>query len=131
VLSEQALNMYRYSVEERVFLVKSYWISGSIKNCQRKFVEKFCDHGHDLPSKCCIQKLVKKLETTGTLLDQHGRGRQKMSEETCVRLQTDYRLLHASPYGDYRKKLEYPKARPKELREKPICMRTGLQLYTN
>ena len=33
------------------------------------------------PSKCCIQKLVKKLETTGSLLTQHAGGR-KMSEET-------------------------------------------------
>jgi hypothetical protein len=71
--------MYRYSVEERVFLVKSYWISGSIKNCQRKFVEKFCvrDRGRDPPSKRCIQKLVKRLGTTGMLLDQHGGGRLK------------------------------------------------------
>jgi hypothetical protein len=74
--------MYQYSVEERLFLVKSSWISGSIKNCQRKFVEKFCDHGHDPPSKRCIKKMVKRLETTGMLLDQHGRERQKMSEET-------------------------------------------------
>jgi hypothetical protein len=48
-----------------------------------------------------------------------------------VRLQTDYRLLHGSPYGDYGKKLEYPKACAKELRKKPACMRTGLQLSTN
>jgi hypothetical protein len=33
------------------------------------------------PSKCCIQKLVKKLETTGSLPTQHAGGR-KMSEET-------------------------------------------------
>jgi len=33
------------------------------------------------PSKCCIQKLVKKLETTGSLLTQHAGG-HKMSEET-------------------------------------------------
>jgi hypothetical protein len=33
--------MYRYSLEERVFIVKTYWITGSIKNCQRRFVEQF------------------------------------------------------------------------------------------
>jgi hypothetical protein len=33
--------MYRYSLEERVFIVKAYWITGSIKNCQRGFVEQF------------------------------------------------------------------------------------------
>jgi hypothetical protein len=33
--------MYRYSLEERVFIVKACWITGSIKNCQRRFVEQF------------------------------------------------------------------------------------------
>jgi hypothetical protein len=35
------VKMYRYSLEERVFIVKTYWINGSIKNCQRRFVEQF------------------------------------------------------------------------------------------
>jgi hypothetical protein len=35
------VKMYRYSLEERVFIVKTYWITGSIKNCQRWFVEQF------------------------------------------------------------------------------------------
>jgi hypothetical protein len=26
-------------LEEQVFIVKTYWITGSIKNCQRRFVE--------------------------------------------------------------------------------------------
>jgi hypothetical protein len=52
------VKMYRYSLEERVFFVKTYWITGSIKNCQR-FVEQF--GGRNPPSKCCIQLLVKKL----------------------------------------------------------------------
>jgi hypothetical protein len=72
--------MYRYSVEERVFIVKNYWITGSIKNCQRRFVEQ-CG-GRNLPSKRCIQNLVKKLENKGTLLEVHGRGRPEMSENT-------------------------------------------------
>jgi hypothetical protein len=29
------VKMYRYSLEERVFIVKTYWITGSIKNCQK------------------------------------------------------------------------------------------------
>jgi hypothetical protein len=33
--------MYQYSLEEQVFIVKTCWIAGSIKNCQRMFVEKF------------------------------------------------------------------------------------------
>jgi hypothetical protein len=29
-----------------VFIVKAYWITGSIKNCQRRFVERFVSfHG--------------------------------------------------------------------------------------
>jgi hypothetical protein len=35
------LKMYRYSLEERVFIVKTYWITGSMKNCQRRFAEQF------------------------------------------------------------------------------------------
>jgi hypothetical protein len=66
--------MYLYSLEERVFIVKTYWITGSI-NCQR-FVEQF--GGRNPPSKCCIQLFVKKLETKGTLLDLHGGGRPDM-----------------------------------------------------
>jgi hypothetical protein len=30
------VKMYPYSLEERVFIVKIYWITGSIKNCQRQ-----------------------------------------------------------------------------------------------
>jgi hypothetical protein len=38
-----------WSLEERVFIVKTYWITGSIKNCQRRFVEQF--GGRNQPSK--------------------------------------------------------------------------------
>jgi hypothetical protein len=48
--------MYRYSLEERVFIVKTYWIAGSIQNCQERFVEQF--GGRNPPSKRCIQLLV-------------------------------------------------------------------------
>jgi hypothetical protein len=47
------VKMYRYCLEERVFIVKTYWITGSIKNCQRRFVEQF--GGQNPPSKRCIQ----------------------------------------------------------------------------
>jgi hypothetical protein len=74
------VKMYRYSLEERVFIVKTYWIIGFIKNCQRRFVEHF--GGRNPPSKHFIQLLVKKLETKGTLLHLHGGGRPEMSENT-------------------------------------------------
>jgi hypothetical protein len=35
------VKMYRYSLKEWVFIVKTYWITGSIKDCQRRFVEQF------------------------------------------------------------------------------------------
>jgi hypothetical protein len=35
------VKIYQYSLEERVFIVKTFWITGSIKNCQRRFVEQF------------------------------------------------------------------------------------------
>jgi hypothetical protein len=35
------VKLYRYSLGERVFIVKAYWITGSINNCQRRFVEQF------------------------------------------------------------------------------------------
>jgi hypothetical protein len=50
------VKMYRYFLEEWVFIVKTYWITGSIKNCQRRFVEQL--GGRNPPSKHCIQLLV-------------------------------------------------------------------------
>ncbi|KAJ4426531.1 hypothetical protein ANN_27345, partial [Periplaneta americana] len=49
------------SVEEHVFLVKTYWVRESIKNYQRKFVERF--GGRHPSSKHCIQKLMKSLKS--------------------------------------------------------------------
>jgi len=67
-----------YTVEQRVFLVRKYWQTGSCKACQTAFRTEFGERR--APSKCCIQKLVEKLETTGSILTQHAGGR-KMSEE--------------------------------------------------
>ena len=53
-----------YTVEQRGFLVRKYWQTGSFKACQTAFRTEF---GERLaPSKCSIQKLVKKLETRGS-----------------------------------------------------------------
>jgi hypothetical protein len=40
-MRDVVVKMYRYSLEERVFIVKTYWITGSTENCQRRFVEQF------------------------------------------------------------------------------------------
>jgi len=68
-----------YTVKQRVFLVPKYWQTGSFKAYQTAFQKEFGERC--APSKCTIQKLVKKLETMGSLLTQHAGGR-KMSEET-------------------------------------------------
>ena len=83
--------MYRYTVEERVFIVRTYWKTESLKACQQEFVKKF--GGRNPPSKPCILALSKKLETTGALLDAHGGGRPKMSEETVQNVKA--RLLQS------------------------------------
>ena len=86
-----------YTVEQRVFLVRKYWQTGSFKACQTAFRTEFGERR--APSKCCIQKLVKKLGTTGNLLTQHAGGR-KMSEETIH--DVEERLL-ASPSKSLRR----------------------------
>ena len=53
-----------YTVEQRGFLVRQYWQTGSFKACQTAFRTEFGERR--APSKCCIQKLVKKLETRGS-----------------------------------------------------------------
>jgi len=52
-----------YTVEKRGFLVRKYWETRSFKACQTAFRTEFVERR--APSKCCIQKLVKQLETRG------------------------------------------------------------------
>lgn len=87
-----------YTIEQRVFIVREYWRSNSYKQCQQAFRREFGD-SNSIPSKSCIHKLVKKLETTGSVLDQHAGGR-KMSEQTVANVRE--RLL-ASPNKSLRK----------------------------
>jgi len=53
-----------YTVEQRGFLFRKYWQTGLFKTCQTAFRTEFGERR--APSKCCIQKLVKKLETRGS-----------------------------------------------------------------
>ena len=53
-----------YTVEQRRFLVHKYWQTGSFKACQTAFRTEFDERR--APSKCCIQKMVKNLETWGS-----------------------------------------------------------------
>jgi len=40
-VSSHSWKMYRYTLEERVFIVRTYWKTESIKLCQQQFLEKF------------------------------------------------------------------------------------------
>jgi len=53
--------MSMYTVEQRGFLVRKYWQTGSFTAFQTAFRTEFGERR--APSKSCIQKLVKKLET--------------------------------------------------------------------
>jgi len=53
-----------HTVEQRGFLIRKYWQTGSFKACQTAFRTEFGERR--APSKCCIQKLVKKLEKRGS-----------------------------------------------------------------
>jgi len=53
-----------YTVEQRRFLVREYWQTGSFKACQTAFRTEFGERRS--PSKFSIQILVKKLETRGS-----------------------------------------------------------------
>ena len=53
-----------YTFEHRGFLVRKYWQTDSFKACQTAFGMEFGERRAS--SKCCIQKLVKKLETRGS-----------------------------------------------------------------
>ena len=50
-----------YKVQERGFLFRKYWQTASFKACQTAFRTEFGERR--APSKCSVQKLVKKLET--------------------------------------------------------------------
>ena len=79
VVSRIPREVKMYLVEECVFLVRKYWQTDSFKACQTAFRKEFGERR--APSKYCIQKLVKNLETTRRLLTQHTGGR-KMFEGT-------------------------------------------------
>ena len=53
-----------YTVEQHGFLVHKYWQTSSFKACQTAFRTEFGERR--APSKCSVQKLIKKLETRGS-----------------------------------------------------------------
>ena len=71
-----------YTTEERVFIVRNYWVTGSFKQCQASFLRKY--GGRRPPIKQMIANLVKKLETTGGVLDIHAGGKPPMLDQRVV-----------------------------------------------
>jgi len=51
-----------YTVEQRGFLIRKHWQTGSFKACQMAFRTEFGERR--APSNCSVQKLVKRLETS-------------------------------------------------------------------
>ena len=68
-----------YTTEERVFIVRNYWVTGSFKQCQAVVLRKF--GGRKPRTKQTIANFVKKLGTTGGVLDIHAGGKPPMSDQ--------------------------------------------------
>jgi hypothetical protein len=63
----------RLTVEERVFILKSYLKTTSYAHCRQSFFEKF---RMQMPVKSAIAKIIKKFRVTDSLLEKN-RNRQK------------------------------------------------------
>jgi hypothetical protein len=61
------VDMFRYTVEQRVFLYESYVKFGSARKCRRKFRRKF--PGITVASTAGIHELTEKVRSAGSLLD--------------------------------------------------------------
>jgi hypothetical protein len=86
-----------YSADQRAFIAREYWRTGSFKQCQGAFRNKYAEES--VPTKPCFHKLVKKLETIGSILTRHAGGR-KMCDRTVQDVKD--RLL-ASPRKSLRR----------------------------
>ena len=72
----------RLTVEERVFILESYFKTMSYAHCRKSFFEKF---RRQAPVKSAIAKMIKKFRETGSLLDKN-RNRQQsvLTPEICA-----------------------------------------------
>ena len=103
-----------YTVEHRGFLIRKYWQTGSFKACQMAFRTKFGERRAQ--SKCCVQILVKKLETRGSrsngcwLLSFGGLLKGKMYKNTPQHNRTTQR--HYTPRYSSRQHRHFGKSIP-------------------
>ena len=86
-----------YTTEERVFIVRNYWVTSSLKQCQAAFFRKY--GGRKPATKQTIANLVK-LETTGSVLHIHASGKPPMSDQTVADVK---QRLQQSPKKSLRK----------------------------
>jgi len=71
---------HKFSLQERVELIKIFYGGNSLKQTARIFAEKHPDCQH-LPTTSGITRLVRKFETTGSVLDKRIPGRPKSLKE--------------------------------------------------
>ncbi len=89
----------KYSVEERVFLVTTSFLSNCDLNKTRtEFGKRFNMHSRKWLVKSVIQRLIRKFETTGSVLDdQQGKVGAKQSAQTPANIRTAREILEATP----------------------------------
>jgi hypothetical protein len=84
--------MVRYSIEQRVFLIETYFAKKkSVKKCIRKFRLKFPEA--PVPSQPYVNQLISKWHITGSVLDKKKeRKRSVLTEEKLTDIQTRLQL---------------------------------------
>ncbi|KAL7858921.1 hypothetical protein SRHO_G00140680 [Serrasalmus rhombeus] len=79
----------------RAFVEGTYWATNSFKRRPTEFRRK---HGAcDVPSENVIHKMEGTLETTGSLIPSHGRGRLKISQDAIDDVQRRLQQLPTKP----------------------------------
>jgi hypothetical protein len=84
--------MVRYSIEQRVFLIETYFTKKkSVKKCIRKFRLKFPEA--PVPTQPYVNQLIRKLHITGSMLDKKKeRKRNVLTEEKLTDIQARLQL---------------------------------------
>jgi hypothetical protein len=77
--------MVKYTLEQRIFLYDSYVKKKSYESCKRKFRRRY--PGVRIPASSTILRLVKKVRSTGSLLDKkYTRQNAVLTEETLDKI---------------------------------------------
>ena len=102
------------TIHQRVFVIESYFKTGSIKQTQQDFNAEF--PGVNVPVKNAIQKLVKKFRDTGSVLNK--KKLTTLAEFAIRKLRIQFpkgwRLAHVSQLVVYSSSVECHKYHAKE-----------------